>query len=245
MMAADLKDVARRILPLIDLTSLNDAKDDDVAGLCAKAVTPQGVVAAVCVWPAFVAEARSRLDGTGVAIATVINFPEGACDAAASVAETRQALDAGADEIDLVLPFETWLAGDRAAASAVISEVRQAMGEIGLLKVILETGMLGEAETIAAAGRDAIEAGADFLKTSTGKRQPGATLEAAEALLGVIEAGHQTIGFKASGGIRTVGQAAEYLGLADHLLGPGWANPGTFRIGASSLLDDVLAKLAD
>ncbi len=242
-MADNLKAMAGRVLPLIDLTSLNDGRDDDVAGLCAMAVTPRGPVAAVCLWPEHVGEARARLDGSGVAIATVINFPAGACDPPRSALAAGRALDAGADEIDLVLPFETWLAGDRAAAIAVVSEVRRAMGESGLLKVILETGALGAAKTIEAAGRAAIEAGADFLKTSTGKRQPGATLDAARAVLATIEAHDRSVGFKASGGIRTTAQAGEYLALTDRILGPDWASAGTFRIGASSLLDDVLATL--
>ncbi len=242
-MTDELQAAARRVLPLIDLTSLNDARDDDVAALCEKAVTPHGVVAAVCVWPEFVASAREKLDGSGLAIATVINFPNGACDAGASARETKAALEAGADEIDLVFPFETWLAGERETAMSLVAVVRETMGEIGLLKVILETGALGDSVAMAAAGLDAIEAGADFLKTSTGKRQPGATLEAAKALLGVIEAGHQGVGFKASGGIRTTAQAADYLSVADRLLGPDWAGPGSFRIGASSLLDDVLKHL--
>ncbi len=242
-MTDDLKAIAGRLLPLIDLTSLNDGRDDDVAGLCRQAVTPRGPVAAVCLWPEFVGEARSRLDGSGIAIATVINFPEGACDAVGAALAAGRVLDAGADEIDLVLPFEAWLAGERAAAITVVSEVRRAMGESGLLKVILETGALGDAKIIEAAGRAAIAAGADFLKTSTGKRQPGATLEAARAVLATIEACDQTVGFKASGGIRTTAQAGEYLTLADRILGPDWAGAGTFRIGASSLLDDLLATM--
>ena len=242
-MSENLGAVARRVLPLVDLTSLNDARDDDVAALCAQAATPAGPVAAVCVWPRFVTAAVRELAGTGIAVAGVINFPAGGTDEAAAVAEAEQALSDGARELDLVMPYRAWLAGEREAARNLIAAVKTVARGRALLKVILETGALGPAESIAAAGRDAIAAGADFLKTSTGKRQPGATREAARAMLEVIREAGGGVGFKASGGIRTTAQAGEYLALADRVMGPNWATPRTFRFGASSLLNDVVAQL--
>lgn len=237
--------IVGRLIPLLDLTSLNDGVDDDIAGLCERAVTPAGEVAAVCVWPQFVTECRRRLAGSGIRVATVVNFPHGGADSELAVAEARAVVADGADEVDLVMPYEAWLAGERERANGLVAAVKQAIGTRITLKVILETGALGSAENAAAISRDAIGAGADFLKTSTGKRQPGATLEAAEVLLSVIRELGGNVGFKAAGGVRSTVEAAEYLDLADQMMGRGWAGPQSFRIGASSLLDDLLATLSE
>jgi deoxyribose-phosphate aldolase len=241
--SADAAAIAARALPLVDLTSLGDDDTDaGVAALCEKAMTPEGPVAAVCIWPRFAALAHMTLGGTPVRIATVVNFPAGSSDAAAARAEAEGALADGAGELDVVLPYDAYLAGDRDTALALVGDVRAACGDQALLKVILETGRLAEPAAIRAAADDALAAGADFVKTSTGKLQPGATPEAARAMLEAIrDAGRG--GFKASGGVRTTADAGVYLALADELLGPGFAAPGTFRLGASSLLDDLLATL--
>jgi deoxyribose-phosphate aldolase len=236
--------IARRALGLVDLTSLND--DDDaarIAALCDQAVTPAGPVAAVCVYPPFVAQAKAALAGTGVRVATVANFPSGATDVAAVRAEAEGALLDGADEVDVVLPYAAYQAGDRASALAVVDACRAACGSTARLKVILESGALEDPELIHDAAADALAHGADFVKTSTGKREPGATLAAAEAMLtAILEAGG-TAGFKASGGIKTTEQAGAYLELADRLLGPDYVAPERFRFGASSLLGDLLGAL--
>lgn len=237
------RDTARRLLPLLDLTSLNDARDDDIPALCAKAVTPRGQVAAVCSWPDFTAEMKTRLAGSGIAVAVVINFPEGHAGAEAAAQEAATAVAAGADELDLVMPYEDWLAGRRDAARETIRTVKDVAGAAHL-KVILETGAFDNPTDMAEAARDAIAAGADFLKTSSGKIAVGATPEAAEALLGVIRDGSGRIGFKAAGGIRTLDDAAGYLDIAEGLLGADWITPEHFRIGASKLLDVVLEELA-
>jgi deoxyribose-phosphate aldolase len=237
-------DTARRALPLLDLTSLNDDDDDAaVDRLCARATGPYGRVAAVCVWPRFIARCRDALAGSGVHIAAVANFPAGALDTAGAVAEVRAAAAAGADEVDLVWPYAAWLDGQRAEAGELVAACKAACGAGRILKVILESGRLRSPENIAAASRDAIAAGADFIKTSTGKTEVSATLEAAEIMLAAIEQSGHSVGFKAAGGIRTTAQAGAYLALADRILGPGWAAPETFRFGASGLLDDLLAKL--
>ena len=230
--------IAARALPLLDLTDLSEGcTREAVAALCARA--REHAVAAICVWPRFVAQAAQALAGSGVRIATVVNFPQGGEDVAGTVAETRAALRDGADEIDLVLPYRALLRGDAETARAMVAATREACGG-RLLKVILETGMLPEAETVARASRLALEARADFLKTSTGKTPVSATPEAAEAMLLAIREGAGPAGLKVSGGLRRVEDAARYLALADRIMGPDWAGPDTFRIGASSLLEDLI-----
>ncbi len=241
-MSASPQKQARRLLPLLDLTSLNDARDDDIAGLCIKATTPHGKVAAVCSWPGFAAEMAERLAGSGIGIAVVIDFPAGGAPAEAAAVEARQAVADGATELDLVMPYRAWLAGERDAAKANIAAVKAAAGT-ALLKVILETGAFPGPSEMADAARDAIAAGADVLKTSTGKIAVGATPEAAEALLGVIREASGGIGFKAAGGIRSLEDAAVYLDIAERHLGADWITPAHVRIGASKLLDVVLASL--
>lgn len=242
---------AARALPLVDLTNLDEAcTADDIATLCERAVTPHGPVAAVCLWPRFVAQAAGRLAGSGVRVATVVNFPGGGDDTLGVVDETRRACADGADEIDLVMPWRAFLDGRRGFAETQISRVREAC-DGRTLKVILETGELGDPLLIHAAANMALAAGADFLKTSTGKVRVNATLPAAEILLTVIEehrreggrAGGREVGFKPAGGIRTLADAAAYLDLADRILGANWVSAAHFRFGASGLLDALLAEL--
>jgi deoxyribose-phosphate aldolase len=235
-------DAARRALPLIDHTSLNDDDTPErIAALCEQAVTPQGAVAAVCVHPRFVVQAAAVLEDSPVRIATVANFPSGTTDARGARREAEQALVDGADEVDVVLPYLAYAAGERDAALAVVRACREAT-DGATLKVILETGRLERPELIRHAAADALELGADFVKTSTGKLKPGATPEAAREMLEAIR-DHGRGGFKASGGVRTVDDAAAYLALADEVIGAGWASPETFRLGASTLLADVLEAL--
>ena len=238
---------ARRALHSMDLTSLGDADTDEmITTLCAKAVSPIGAVAAVCVYDRFVPLAYKALEGTTVQVATVCNFPHGALDAAAAVTQAAQQVQAGAHEVDVVLPYKAYKAGKREEALAVLRAVREASTG-ARLKVIIESGELAQPDLIAAASRDAIACGADFIKTSTGKVSVGATLEAAAIMLDVIRDMQPDItrplGFKPAGGIRTVADAAAYLYLADTLLGKGWATPETFRFGASGLLNDVMQTL--
>ena len=241
-MSGPTVDLARRLLPLIDLTSLNDARDDDVAGLCAKALTPFGNVAAVCSWPESTAEMVERMAGTGVAVAVVVNFPHGGNDVDAAVREARDAVAAGAEELDLVWPYRDWLAGEKRAATNMVAAVKEATPRAHL-KVILETGAFPSAAAVAEASADAIAGGADVLKTSPGNIGQGASPEAARAMLEAIQTSGRTVGFKASGGIRTLADAEQYLALAEEIMGPDWVTADTVRIGASRLLDEVLSAL--
>ena len=236
--------VAQRAIRLLDLTSLGDKDDDAVVGaLCNRALTAPGPVAAVCIWPRFITLARGLLEHSGIRVAAVANFPAGGDDIAAAVRQTEDIVNNGGDEVDLVMPYSRWLGGDSAVARDMIAACKKACGDHVLLKVILETGRLGDGEKIYAASRDAIEAGADFIKTSTGKVEVSATLEAAEVMLRAIKDSGADVGFKAAGGIRDTAAAGQYLALADHIMGESWADPRHFRFGASGLLDDLLAVL--
>ncbi|KNZ34478.1 MAG: deoxyribose-phosphate aldolase [Methylibium sp. NZG] len=241
-----LPTAARTALACLDLTSLNDATGEaDVAKLCERAQGPQGSVAAVCVWPRFAAFARARLPAH-IGVAAVANFPDGSADVARAVRDASEIVQAGAQEVDVVLPFAALMAGDASAAATLLQAVRRACDGL-TLKVILETGVLADAALIATASRIALDAGADFLKTSTGKTPISATPQAARVMLQAIaQASPPTsgrVGFKASGGIRTVADAAVYIALCAELLGLQAAAPARFRIGASSLLNDIEAVL--
>jgi deoxyribose-phosphate aldolase len=235
---------ARRALALVDLTELGDSPSpDDIDRLCDRAVGPHGSTAAVCVWPRFATQAVQRLAGTGVAVATVVNFPAGGDDVEATVAETRRAVDDGVDEIDLVLPYRSFLAGRIDVAAAMVDAVRAEVTPPRRLKVILETGSYPSVESISAAARLAIAHGADFVKTSTGKTDVSATPAAVRAMLDAIRDSGRAVGIKPSGGIRTLDDAGVYLALADEVMGPQWATPATFRFGASGLLDALEAVI--
>lgn len=244
-MAEDLAAPARRMIPLIDLTSLNDDDDDlRIAKLCAAATTPYGAVAAVCIYGRFVVAAKRHLAGSPVRVASVANFPAGTASTAETVKEVRRLIADGADEVDVVIPYVRFLAGENGPARDLLAACREACGRGTTLKAILETGAYGEDRArIAAAAELAIAGGADFIKTSTGKIAVGATPLAAGCILEAIRKSGAPVGFKASGGIRDAGQAASYLALADRIMGPAWARPQTFRFGVSRLLDDLVARL--
>jgi deoxyribose-phosphate aldolase len=240
-----MHDTAKRALSLLDLTDLTD--DCDAAAiekLCAQAQTPFGTTAAICIWPRFVAQARGILGpGHAVKIATVVNFPSGDQVVADVLAETKRAIADGADEIDLVIPYRDFISGDEGAVTDMVSAVKAVCTPPVILKTILETGELKDPALIREASDLAIAAGADFIKTSTGKVAVNATLQAAEIMLNAIKASGKPVGFKPAGGVRTVTDAGEYLALAASILGEGWATPKTFRFGASGLLGDILSVL--
>lgn len=245
---SDEPGIARRAIACLDLTNLDEACDAEaVEGLCARAWTPFGPVAAVCVWPRFAARARGLLAETGIRVAAVVNFPSGEASAATVIAETSVALAEGAEEIDLVLPWRALRSGEQGRARDLTRAVKEVCGAAPL-KTILETGELRDPALIARASAEALEGGADFLKTSTGKVPVNATPEAAGIMLGAIRdhgrlPGARPAGFKAAGGVRTLADAALYIALAERIMGEGWASPERFRIGASGLLDALIAAL--
>ncbi|MDB5546485.1 MAG: deoxyribose-phosphate aldolase [Hyphomicrobiales bacterium] len=240
----DDRQTALRAIPLIDLTDLSDdCTREQIDTLVARALALPIPVAALCIWPRFVAQARAGLGKSRIKLATVVNFPHGGEDVVAVCAQTRAALADGADEIDLVLPWRAMLAGHEDIAREMVRAVAHALTPAAKLKVIIESGELPDDETIARASRIAIEEGADFVKTSTGKTKISATPGAARIMLGAIRDSGKLVGFKASGGLRTLSQARTYLDLADEIMGADFASPAHFRFGASSLLDPLLAAL--
>jgi deoxyribose-phosphate aldolase len=243
--------VAARVIGLIDLTNLSDdCSENDVVELCSRAHGPHGNVAAVCVWPRYVSRAVRELTATDVRVATVVNFPHGRDSVDQVVDSVKRCVADGADEIDLVIPYEKFRdssddEGDRAVVH-MVAKVKESLPENRLLKVILETGELRDRDLVDRAARLAVASGADFIKTSTGKTPVSATPEAVETMLSVLRESpriDRRVGIKPSGGIRTVDEAARYLAMADRIMGPDWATPETFRFGASGLLDAVESDL--
>lgn len=231
---------AKRLISHLDLTSLSENDTEyGIADLCARARTPYGNTAAVCIFPRFIMTARQELHNSGIKIATVVNFPQGSGNSKKTVREIEHALTLGADEIDAVFPYKDFLAGNLTVCEEYLKTVTDLCRD-KTLKIILETGELGSVSNIKAAAYLALEAGVDFLKTSTGKTKISATFEAANTLLETLKTSRYKTGFKASGGIKTVADAKQYLILAEAIMGSGWIKPEKFRIGASSLLDDIM-----
>ncbi|MEO1700440.1 MAG: deoxyribose-phosphate aldolase [Pseudomonadota bacterium] len=241
----DPEEIAKRAIGLIDLTNLNDdCTPQDIDQLCANAQTPIGPVAAVCVWPRFVSQSKRLLANTDIKVATVVNFPHGGTDVKATMHETKDCVANGADEVDLVFPYQAYADGGVDTAQTMIRTIRATTDGSALLKVILETGKLADPFLIGEASKLALEEGADFIKTSTGKVEVNATLEAARIMITAIrDFGDHARGFKPAGGIRTFDDAQNYLSVAAEIMGDGWANKNTFRFGASGLLANLLAKL--
>jgi len=239
---------------MMDLTTL-EGRDTPgkIRALCAKAMHPQPgdpsipSVAAVCLYPALIPEAKDALRGSGVKVASVATgFPSGQTFRPIKVAEVKESVAAGADEIDMVIDRGAFLAGDYATVFDEIVEIKDASGDAHL-KVILETGELGTFDAVRRASILAMAAGADFIKTSTGKIQPAATLPVTLVMLEAIrdfeKATGRAVGMKPAGGIRTAKDAVQYLVVLYETLGPRWMTPERFRFGASTLLNDVLMQI--
>jgi deoxyribose-phosphate aldolase len=238
----------------MDLTTLEGSDTPGkVAALCAKGIRPKpgdpGVpsVAAICVYPARIADALAHLQGSTVRVASVATaFPSGQSFTSVKVAETEAAVRAGAHEIDMVIDRGAFLSGDYQRVYDEIVAIKETCGPAHL-KVILETGELGTYDAVRRASILAMAAGADFIKTSTGKIQPSATLPVSlvmmEAIRDFMRETGRPVGFKAAGGIRASKQAIAYLVLLFETLGPDWMTPERFRLGASTLLNDVLMQI--
>jgi deoxyribose-phosphate aldolase len=237
-----------------DLTTLEGADTPGkVAALCSKAIRPDpsdpGVpsVAAVCVYPNLVPSCVERLRGTGVKIASVATaFPSGQSPLDVKLDDARRAVELGADEVDMVIDRGAFLSGRYAKVYDEIVRVKEAVGDVHL-KVILETGELGTYDNVRRASLLAMAAGADFIKTSTGKIPSAATLPVALCMLEAIRDVHEetgrVVGFKPAGGVRQAKQAVQHLVVVHETLGPDWLTPDLYRIGASSLLNDILMQL--
>ena len=244
----------RLAIQCMDLTTLEGIDTPGkVRALCAKAIHPDPLdasipsVAAVCVYPALVAVAKHSLGTSGVKVASVAGaFPAGLGPLPTRLDEIRRAVESGADEIDIVLNRSAFLAGDLARAFDDIAASKDACGAAHL-KVILETGELGTYDNVRRASMLAMAAGTDFIKTSTGKITTNATppiaLCMSEAIRDHFEQTDVRVGLKLAGGIRTAKQSWQYLVIINETLGGEWLTPDLFRLGASSLLNDVLMQL--
>lgn len=258
-------DALYMIISMIDLTTLEGSDTEGrVNQLCAKAKFPIPAhmedvlkhhpefrpiphVGAVCVYPTMVPAAVKALRGTGINIASVATaFPSGQLPLDIKVADVQRAVEFGATEIDMVINRGAFLSGDYQTVFDEIYEVKKACGEAHL-KVILETGELGSLDRIELASQLAMRAGADFIKTSTGKIPSAASLPVTLVMLQAIKDYYKEtgkmIGMKPAGGIKTAKQAIAYLCMVKEVLGPEWLNPDMFRFGASSLLNDVLKQI--
>src|SRR6187397_878895 len=239
---------------MTDLTTLEGADTPGkVAALASKAIRPDPSdlsvpsVAALCVYPNLVPTAVERTRGTSVKVASVATaFPSGQTPTYVKVAEVREVAEMGADEIDMVIDRGAFLSGRYAKVYDEIVQVKEAAGDLHV-KVILETGELGTYDNVRRASLLAMAAGADFIKTSTGKVSPAATLPVSLVMLEAIRDVHdetgRKIGFKPAGGIRVAKQAVQHLVLVHETLGPDWLTPDLHRFGASSLLNDVLMQI--
>jgi deoxyribose-phosphate aldolase len=247
------KEVLKKILSLLDLTTLEGTDNVmTIENLCNKAlgIGAKGfpMPAAVCVYPTFIRQAKQLLSGTGIRIATVTGFfPSGQSPLFLKIEEAKFAVGEGADELDMVISRGKLLEGDDDFVFDEIAAIREAAGNKHL-KVILETGELKSTEMIRKASEIAIAAGADFIKTSTGKCQPAATEEAASIMLTVIQDHFQKtgcrIGFKPAGGIADPLQAIRYMNLVNHIMGEEWLTKDLFRIGASRLADNLIYEIS-
>ena len=241
------------IVSMTDLTTL-EGKDsaEKVRALCAKAMLPDPhvdctQVAAVCVYPSWVALAKKELRGTGINVASVATaFPSGQLPIKLRLQEVRQAVVDGADEIDMVINRGAFLAGEYRKVSDEISASKDACGKAHL-KVILETGELETYDDVRRASEIAIDAGGNFIKTSTGKISPAATMPVTLVMLECIRDHYlktgKMVGMKPAGGISSAKLALHYLVMVKETLGDAWLSPDWFRFGASSLLNDVLLQL--
>lgn len=231
-----------KLISLIDLTSLHESNTPiTIAALCKQAQTPHGPVAAVCIYPPFVQEAKRLLQNTTIKIATVANFPGGDQAWQTCLQDIKKAISHGVDEIDVVMPYKNFLAGDYAYVFHFLRACRE-VSYNKTLKVILETGALKNSQQIKSASEIVIEVQANFIKTSTGKIKIGATLEAVSTILNTIKLKHaeKNVGIKVAGGIRTPEQAVSYLTVIEKIMGMGWIDANHVRFGASQLLDALI-----
>ncbi|WP_176712573.1 deoxyribose-phosphate aldolase [Acidithiobacillus ferrivorans] len=232
---------------LLDLTRLEAVAGDEAAieALCARAQTPLGAVAAVCVHPAYVALAQGLLQGSSVAIATVVNFPGGEQSIRETQKEVENVLADGAEEIDVVVPYKAWLAGDHRAIFTLLEAMQHWVNGRARIKAILETGAIPLATQRIQLAQETAATGVTFLKTSTGKSAVGATLEAVKDLMQVVheyrESG-RALGIKVAGGVRSSAQLKQYLQIIETHMGSTFLAPDKVRIGASALLDNLLQE---
>lgn len=247
-MSTSIEMYAQQALKLMDLTSLTDQESaQDIINLCEQAKSPAGDTAAICIFPRFIPLAKKTLNSINaenIKVATVTNFPDGNDDLDIAVSETKAAIAYGADEVDLVFPYRALMNGNETIGFEMVKACKSICRQSNvLLKVIIESGELKTPTLIAKASELCIKAGADFIKTSTGKVAVNATPESAKIMLEEIKRHNPQVGFKAAGGVKSAADAKVYLDQASELLGKEWLNSRHFRFGASSLLGNLLNTL--
>lgn len=245
--AVSSREAATTTLHSLDLTSLNSTDTpESIDTMLAKADQGvNGTVAAICVYPQFLTQSFNKVAKKGIGIATVINFPSGKGELKQTADDVTAAIKAGASEVDIVLDYESFLKDDREKAYELLAVARDAATAGGAkLKVILESSVFENYDDLYSASVLALQAGTDFIKTSTGKHATGgATLEAAAVMLQAIKDMESDAGIKISGGVKTVADGAQYIALVESMMGKGWIDKDHYRVGASGVMNDITKVL--
>lgn len=235
--------LAQKLIGNLDLTSLNSSDTEkDITSLCQKAQTTFGNTAAVCVYQQFTSLAKSLLKNTPISVATVINFPHGSSDISSTKDELLACVNNGADEIDAVFPYQDFLHENIDICKTFLETLTQNKNR-KKIKIILESGAFSDQKTLAQACLLCLQYDIDFLKTSTGKTSVSATPEAVKTIIDSIKSTSSNVGIKVSGGIKTFAQAEQYYNIIKNSMGESWLTPQHFRIGASSLLDNLIQEV--
>jgi deoxyribose-phosphate aldolase len=239
--------LAQQVIGILELASLNaDDTPQRIIALCQRALTPVGHVAAICVLPRFAGLARRTLDSLcarDIKVVAAVNFPAGSPSPGSVDMEAQSAIVAGADEIDVVYPFHALLGGDKQVGADIVNACRVRCGNNGVLTVTLETGVLRDPQVIHGASCVAIQEGANFLKTSTGKQAVNPTAQASRILIAAIAESGAHVGLNVSGNVRTLNEARVHMDLVRARFGLRWLEQGRLRLGSTSLLDDLLVHL--
>ena len=239
--------LAQQVIGILELASLNaDDTPQRIIALCQRALTPVGHVAAICVLPRFAGLARRTLDSLcarDIKVVAAVNFPGGSPCVSSADMEAHAAIVAGADEIDVVYPFHALLGGDKQVGAEIVNACRVRCGNNGVLTVTLETGVLRDPQVIHGASCVAIQEGANFLKTSTGKQAVNPTAQASRILIAAIAESGAHVGLNVSGNVRTLNEARVHMDLVRARFGLRWLEQGRLRLGSTSLLDDLLVHL--
>lgn len=232
------------LIQLIDLTRLEDHDTaESIEAFCIQSNTDAGSVAALCIFPQWISLVKQCLHQENIPIATVVNFPDGNEPITSTIKAIKEALHLGANEIDVVMPYQAFLKNDHTATKNALLKYKEA-SEGALLKVILETGAYKNSEQIYSASLLAIDCGADMIKTSTGKIKIGATTDAVDAMLTAIkQRPEKKVGIKISGGISDTATALQYIDLIAHHMGQDWINAKQVRIGSSRLVKKITEHL--
>ena len=243
-MANDRKETARKVLQMLELTNLAaDCNEEKVRELCALARTPHGDVAAVCVPQKFVSLARDLLKGSRIAVTTVANWPRGRSKVDYVAAEAEIAFFEGADEVNVVMPWRQVIQREERTPASMMEECARMAGRRQFIKATLEAGQYEEDWLLRDATRVAIDNGAEFIETESGKTDRRCTLDQARVILEEMKAHHRDSGFKV-GNVRTLDEAAAYLALIAEIMGADWLEDDNVRIGGGpDLLKEILAEL--